>query len=372
MKAKKIITYSALERQRHGIKGAGTYVGIFLFMFPFISILLALFSCFIYHLSGSVYSALFTAGTVLLTVWFLGAEIRWLWEIMTVYVAGEDGTLYRLHISVFWYKIKNSTNLLNPLNTAGGKWLQLFYMIRNIKPALEGAGDIGFDELIRMGRLTGITGITEVENRKKSLVISADIEDQKGIRRRRIRIRKVYEHIDALQEYATIYKNRGKEAAEAYDFRYKNEASAYIVGIPTPVQKLKRFFAVWTGILLWLALFTVYPDLNKLNHINSGRYRKTEAYAETAGSEHGKAVFRYNGTEYTIDVKDEYLKPEGNGYTVSIYFDTEQPQKYFYTRIYGLMYKPVFVIYFMGIILYLISVITQYMIDRLIVAKKGD
>ena len=371
MKSKKIITYSALERQRHGIKGAGTYVGIFLFMFPFISILLALFSCFIYHLSDTMYSALFMTGTILLIVLFLGAEIRWLWEMLTVYVAGEDGALYRLHISVFWYKIKNCTNLLNPMNTAGGKWMQLFYMIQNIKLALERAGDIGFDELIRMGRLTRITGIMEVENRKKSFIISGEIENQKGIRRGKISIRKVYDHIDALQEYADIYKTKGKEAAEAYNFRFKKDASAYVIE-RTPFQKLKRFLTVWTGILLWLALFTVYPDLNKLSHINSGRYQKTEAYADTVESEHVKAVFQYNGKDYMIDVKDEYLKPDGEGYTVSIYFDTENPQKYFRSQIYGLMYKPVFVIYFTVIILYLISGITQYIIDKFIAAKKRN
>lgn len=369
MKAKKIITYSSLERQRHGIKGAGTYVGIFLFMFPFISILLALFSCFIYHLSDTMYSVLFMAGTVLLTILFLGAELRWLWELLTVYVAGEDGALYRLHISVFWYKIKNCANLLNPMNTAGGKWMQIFYMIQNIKQALERAGDIGFDELIRMGRLTRITGITEVENRKKSFVISAEIENQKGIRKGKICIRKVYDHIDALQEYADLYKNSGREAAEAYDFRYKKNASDYILE-RTPVRKLMRFLTVWTGIILWLALFTVYPDLNKLSHINSGRYQKTEAYADNAGSQHGKVVFQYNGKDYVIDVKEEYLKPDGEGYKVSVYFDTENPQKYFCSQIYGLMYKPVFVIYFTVIILYLISGISQYFIDKYIAAGK--
>ncbi|MCI8668025.1 MAG: hypothetical protein HFI34_00665 [Lachnospiraceae bacterium] len=368
MKAKKIITYSALERQRHGIKGAGTYVGIFLFMFPFISILLALFSCFIYYLSDSMYSTLFIAGTILLTILFLVAEIRWLWELLTVYVAGEDGELYRLHISIFWYKIKGCTNLLNPMNTAGGKWMQIFYMIQNIKLALEGAGDISFDELIQMGRLTRITSITEVENRKKSFVISAEIENQKGIRKGKISIRKVYDHIDALQEYADIYKNSGKEAAEAYNFRYKKNASDYMPG-RTSVQKLLRFLTVWTGIILWLALFTVYPDLNKLSHINSGRYQKTEAYADSTESQHGRAFFLYNGKDYVIDVKKEYLKPDGEGYTVSIYFDTENPQKYFCSQIYGLMYKPVFIIYFAVIILYLISGISQYFID-IIVAKK--
>ena len=73
-----------------------------------------------------------------------------------------------------------------------------------------------------------------------------------------------------------------------------------------------------------------------------------------------------------IDVKDEYLKQDGEGYTVSIYFDTENPQKYFRSQIYGLMYKPVFVIYFTVIILYLISGITQYIIDKFIAAKKRN
>lgn len=372
MKAKKIITYSALERRRNGIMSAGTYVGIFLFMFPLIPILLALFSCFIFKLSDTVYSAMFMTGTILLTVLFLVAEIRWLWEMLTVYVAGEDAALYRLHISVFWYKIKDCTNLLNQMNTAGSKWMQLFYMIQNIKLALAEAGDISFDELIQMGRLTRITQITEVENRKKSLVLYADFENNKGIRKRKIKIRKVYDDIDALQEYAEIYQNKGKAAAGAYNFKIKKNPSAYVIGVRTPIQKLIRFLIVWTGIMLWLSLFTVYSDLNKLSNINSGRYQKTEAYAGTIESEYGKASFQYNEMEYTIDVKAEYLKPDGEGYTISIYFDTENPQNYFRSQIYGLMYKPIFVIYFTVILLYLISVITQYIIDKLIAAKKGN
>ncbi len=365
MKAKKIITYSALERRRNGIMGAETYLGVFLFMFPVIPILLALFSCFIYKLSDTMYSTLFMMGSMLLVMVFLVAEIHWVWELLTVYMVGEDGDLYRLHISGFWYKIKNCTNLLNPMETSGGKWLQIFYMINNIKLALETAGDITFDELIQMGRLTRISGITEVRNRKKSIILSADTECGKGKRKRKIVIRKVYDNIDALQAYAAIYQREGKEAAEAYDFKVKKNPASYITATPPRIRKLIRFLMVWTGIMLWFSLFTIYPDLNKLSNINSGRYEKTTAYADRKEWENNKASFVYDEKEYTIDVAAKYLKNHGEEYSVQIFFNTEEPQNYFRSEIYGLMYKPVFVIYFMVIILYLISGITQYLIDRM-------
>ncbi len=369
MKARKIITYSSLERRKNRIMGAETYLGFFLFMFPVIPILLALFSCFIYKLSDNLYSTLFMTGTIILAVCFLLAEIHWLKELMTVYMIGDDGELYRLHISMFWYKIKQCTNLVNPMETTGGKWMQLFYMISNIKIALEAAGDVTFEELIQMGRLTRISGITNVSGYKKKICLCADIETKKGIRQGKIKIRKVYDNIDALKEYLVIYQSDGVKAAEKYDFKVKVNPLSYVKENKTLVQKSIRFILIWTGILLWISLFTVYSDLNKLSNINSGRYQKVVAYAEEKESGHTEASFVLNGEEHLINVSSGYLETDGEKYSVVVYVEAENPQNYFYKQAYGQMYKPVFVLYIMVVMIYLISNISQYIIDK-VKAKK--
>lgn len=371
MKARKILTYSSLERRRNRIMGAETYLGFFLFMFPVIPILLALFSCFIYKLSDTLYSNLFMTGVIVLVIVFLLAEIHWLWELMTVYMVGDDGELYRLHISLFWYKIKQCTNLLNPMETTGGKWMQIFYMINNIRLVLEASGDITFDELIQMGRLTRISGITDVKNYKKMICLSADIETRKGVRQGKIKIRKVYDNIDSLNEYLVLYQSAGVKVAGQYDFKVKKNPITYVVEEnKTSIRKSIRFILIWTGIMLWFSLFTVYPDLNKLSNINAGTYEKVVAYAKEKESGHTEASFLLDGKEYIIDVASGYLVTDGDKYSVPIYANKENPKNYFYKQTYGQMYKPVIVIYFMIIIIYLISKISQYVIDKLKENKK--
>lgn len=334
-------------------------------IFPFIPMSLALFSCFIYKLSDSLYTFIFMFATLLMILWLLLAEINWIKELMTVYMIGDDGELYRLHISQFWFKINNHTNLLNPMGMPSGKLTRIFFMIQNIKLVLQATKDITFDELVQMGRLTKIKNVTNVRNYKKTLVITADVENNKGIRPKKIRIRKVYDNISRIQEYLLIYQKDGIKEASKYDFKKKMRAESFLIKNRTAIQKSIRFLWVWTGVCLWFSMFTVYPTLNTLSNINSGRYEKTNVYAKEKQDGPTEVSFFYDEMEYKVHVKSSSLDPVDKGYKAEILIDTENPTNFFYSHDYSRVYTAVLSLYIIVILIYIISVLSQYVIDNI-------
>ena len=139
MKFKKVFTYSSFERAKSRIMGAETVFGLFLLSFPLLPMILAVISAAIINIPNGVYTGLMAVGTILLTFALLLMELRWIIELLTVYAIGEDGEVYRLRISTFWYEVKNCPNLLNPtgISGPGGRIYRMLNMVSNIRVALE-------------------------------------------------------------------------------------------------------------------------------------------------------------------------------------------------------------------------------------------
>lgn len=363
MKTNKILTYSSIERHRHGMLGAETYLGIVLFMFPLVPILLALFSCFVITLSDKLYTRLFMVGTIVMLSVFLFAVVRWILELLTVYLVGEDGELYRLHISLFWYQTKGCMDLIQPEGMTGNRLMRLLFMIQNIKIALERSGDITFDELIQTGKLTRFSEITKVQDRKKTVSFYANMETNKGILNRKITIRKVYDYADGLVLYLNAYESKGKQAAAKQDLRVRRSVEELLKNKKTVIGKLGRFLFTWSGIMLWLCLFTVNPDLNKLSKMNAGQFVPVTAEVANTKGRTVKAEFVFDEQPYTLEVSSGQVSKSEDAAVVELYVNKDNPYEFFYAATYGVSYKPMIIIYLSVISVYLFSAITQLIID---------
>lgn len=358
-----MLTYSSVERHRHGMLGAETYLGIVLFMFPLVPILLALFSCFVMPLSDTWYTRLFAIGTVAMLAVFLFAVVRWILELLTVYLVGEDGELYRLHISLFWYQTKGCMDLIQPEGMTGNRLMQMIFMIQNIKIALERSSDITFDELIQTGKLTRFSNISQVKNKKDAVFFSAEVETDKGIRRRKIRIRKVYDYVDGLSLYLQVYAEQGRMAAAKQDLRVRRTVEELLGNKKTVLFKLRRFLFTWTGIMLWLSLFTINPDLNKLSKMNAGQFVHVTAEVDQPEGKMVTAEFLFENQSYTLEVAGGQVEQKQELSVVDLYINKEDPYEFFYAKTYGVAYKPVCIIYLSVICVYLFSTIVQMIID---------
>lgn len=318
----RIFTYSAIEQKRHGIAGPGKCLMIFLGIFPFVPLLLALFSCFIMKLEDKTYTiCLFGTCTVLVVGMFV-CMVSWIKRIFYVFILDEKKCLYRLKISNFWYKIKNQTFLLNPLETSGGRLLRLFYMVSNIKYVLENITDtVTYEELISMGRLELFTDISDVDIRKKKIIFRANIKTAGTMRTARITISRVYENDRQLVGFL----QHGEYCEPEMVSHILNE----IKQTDTPLKKMARFTVTWSCIIAWAAVFFLSRDFGRLSKINAGEYVKTEV----------------QGKEAYVSVNDG--------------------DKYFLVSDYGNLYKPVLVIYGSVEVLYLISKCTDLVIAGL-------
>lgn len=363
MKTNNILTYSSIERHRHGILGAEAYLGIILFMFPLVPILLAIFSCFVRYLPNALYTRLFMLGTIVLLGVFLISVFHWLLELMTVYMIGEDGELYMLHISLFWYQIKGCTELVNPVGMNGNWFTKVIFMVQNIRIALERSSEISFDELIEMGRLTRISGISKVCVKKKSLTFWARVETKKGASRKKVSIRKVYDRVDGLELYLKTYEEEGVQKAAKQDLKVRRSVEELLGRKKTEYEKIGRFLFTWTCIMLWLCLFTVYPDLNKLSKMNEGEYISYTATLENPEKKKTKAEIVYEEQTYIVDVLSSHGNHNETPATISLYINREYPYEFFYADTYGVSYKPMAVIYLTVAAIYLVLAITQIIID---------
>lgn len=362
MKAKAIFTYSSVERHRHEIAGAETHLGRFLFMFPLIPILLALFSCFVIWIPDEIYRRLFGAGTALAILLFLFQMVRWIRELLTVYMIGEDGEFYRLYVSVFWYQVKDCMDLIQPEKMTKGRLTRLFYMIQHIRSALERSGDISFEELIEMGRLTRFSHIREVKGTKKYISFCAELENKKGNRTRKIRIRNVYDVPESMECYLKVYEKKGMEAAGKANIQVKRTVEELLGRERTPAEKLGRFVFIWTGIMLWVSLFTIVPDLNKLGKINANQVVLTEV-AVKPGKETETYIGTYTYGEKAFTIRVAASLIEKGVDTVQIYLNRENPYAYFFARHYGVSYQPMCILYLTVLAIKLFSSLTQLLID---------
>lgn len=325
-----IFTYSAIEQKRHGIAGPGKCLMIFLGIFPFVPLCLALISCFVMKLEDKTYKAGMFAASFILVAVMLTCMVLWIKQIFYVFIIDDKECLYRLRISNFWYKIKNQTFMLNPMGTSGGRFLRLFYMVNNIKYVLENITDtITYEELIQMGRMEQFTEISGVVVRKKKIIFNTKIKGAGREEVKRITISRVYENDRQLVNYL-MHR----------DYRESEPVSRIVEEIrqaDTPVRKIVRFTLNWSCIIAWASVIFLSRDLGRLSKINAGEYVKSEV---------------------EIQVEDRKVKKEA-------YVSLENEKNYFLVSDYGNLYKPIFVIYGSVELLYLVGRCTDLAIGRL-------
>lgn len=311
-KSKDIIcTYSAIEQKRHGIAGPLKCLIVFLGIFPFTFLALELYSCFAKRISGEDFKKCMFLITGVLSAIMLICIVKFVIRIFYVFIIDEAGNVYRLRISNFWYKIKNQTVLLNPMETSMGRTMRIFYMISNIKLVLDNITDtVTYEELIAMGKLYKFENISDIKVTERKIVFRARVNGAEIDKY--IKIERVYENDCQL-----IHAIRGQDIPE------KESATDIIKEITsdkTPVKKLIRFTVRWTCVMAWIAVIALSNDLGKLSRINAGEYKK--------------------GTIEVLDKnnKNEVIKKEA-------YISVKNESDYFYVDSYGKAYAPVLIIY---------------------------
>lgn len=341
-----IITYSMLEQSKNNIIGIGKTLLIYVGVFPFIPILLSLFSCYIKKIPNHIYRLAFFCMAILGVAIMVSYMLMWLKNVMTVFIIDDNSNLYRIRISVFWYKIKDKMYLLNPGGAAGNRLTRLFYMVNNIKLVLETAmEDITFDEFISMGRMERLSDVGKVQITNKRIFFNASVISKSGRVYKRIRIMKVFEQTDKFCEYLKVCEESGTQAAKNIKFDGKIDVEELIlknVNV-SPLIKLRKFTLKWTCIMAWVAAITLSGDLSRLSRINAGEYELKEA--------------KELSTYYSDDKKNV-------NETEKIYVNINNENDYFKKSEYGILYKPILVIYVSPLIVYVFMLLTDKVIEN--------
>lgn len=332
-----IITYSMIEQGKNNIMGIGKCLLCFVGVFPFIPFFLMLFSCYVKLIPHKIYTGMFFGAAILCVIVMLIYMTIWLKNVMTVFLIDEHNDLYRLKISVFWYKIKNKMYLLNPGGMAGGRLMRMFYMFGNIKLVLESATeDITFDEFITMGKMERLSDITDVNVSGKRITFCADITSQKGVSRQHVTLFRAFEQCEQFCAYLKKYEKEGVEATSSIVFDGKNGIEELILkkSNDSAIKKLSKFIVTWTCIMAWIAAFMLSGDLGRLSKINAGEY---------------------------VLVQEEMDNAESH----EIYVNVNNPEDTFRKTDYGKLYKPILILYISPIFVYSFMKVTDIAIERI-------
>lgn len=342
-----IITYSMLEQSRNNIMGIGKTLLIYVGVFPFIPLLLSLFSCFIKKLPNHIYKLCFFCIAIFGVVIMVSYMLIWLKNVMTVFIIDENSNLYRIKISVFWYKIKDKMYLLNPGGATGNRLTRLFYMVNNIKLVLETAmDDITYDEFISMGRMERLSDIVKVQITNKRIAFNASVTSKSGKVCKRIKVMKAFEQTEKFCEYLKMCAESGTEAAKniKFDGKISNVEDLILKNVNvSPLIKLRKFTLKWTCVMAWISAITLSGDLGRLSRINAGEYVLREA--------------KELSTYHSDDKKDI-------DETEKIYVNINNEKDYFKKSEYGVLYKPMVVIYIFPLIVYVFMLLTDKVIDN--------
>lgn len=330
-----IFTYSGIEQKRHGMSSPGKCLYIFIGIFPFIPLILELVSCFVTYLDSRKFKMWMFILSSILVIWLFVQIFIFINRIFHVLMIDENGVLYRLKISNFWYKIKNQTILLNPMGTSGGRLLRLFYMINNIKLVLQNISDtVTYEELIAMGKLEKFSEISDVIVNKKNICFNAKVKSASGERIKKVKIARVYEN-----DFQIISYLKGEDYSKP---ELMSKIMEELHNAKTSVKKMINFSINWICIMAWISVILLSSDLGKLSKINAGIYKESVIEIEK------------NDKITEIEV---YISDSGD---------------YFKKSEYGNLYKPVFVVFFSVEIIYLVSKATDILIDYLKKDEKNE
>lgn len=257
-----IISYSALEQGKNSIMGIGRCLFIFLGIFPILPIIMNLYSKYAKYIKSDIYRWVLVVFGFVETAILLLYLFKWVKAVLTVYLINEEGEIYRLKISTFWYKIKDKSYLLNPMGTRVGKMSAIFYMIGNIKTVLDSVADeITYEEFISIGKMEKISQISEVKDLKKKVVFNAQIKDKSGQHMEKISIPKMYEKIESFVKFIQDMEKGKKAGLKDFGTEECNAENFEFIKKKSKSEKFTGFTIKWTAIMLWmLALTNLYRN----------------------------------------------------------------------------------------------------------------
>lgn len=252
-----ILTYSALEQGRNKITGIGRSLLFVLGIFPFAPICLNLINQFMVNIDSDTYTLLLVI-FVVMELLLMGIYVyKMTIAIITVYLINENAEIYSLRISTFWYKIKDKMYLIKPVGMRVGKLSMLMYMIGNIKIVLENVADeVTYEEFITMGKMKGISDISNVTEGKKYIKFWANEKTNKGIKRKHIKIPKVYEKIDVFKVFLETVDAGDIEKARTINFNEKKNINELMMPLNSRRDKVINKSLNWTFIMAWLTALT--------------------------------------------------------------------------------------------------------------------
>ncbi|SEP97371.1 hypothetical protein SAMN02910289_00975 [Lachnospiraceae bacterium RM5] len=267
-----VLTYSALVAAKNEIFSPIKVMLHFLGAFPFLPLFMALYSALVKVIPEDKYTdALFYAGIALILLLVIYIII-WINDLLTVYIIENDGTLYKLKCSTYWYKARDKMLLINPMGMKSGKIMTLFYMVNNVKLLFEKIeDDFDFYEFVNKGKIKKISNIKNVSVRKKNIKLKAEVEYNNSKKEKNIIIKRVLDKDSAFVSYLKEYEKNGKEVIKKFDFndkKYAGEETRMFLEknkktIPFYLKKMSGFFVIWTYIMAWVSALSLTGGLNK-------------------------------------------------------------------------------------------------------------
>lgn len=244
-----VFSYSALEQKNKNIKGPGTYLLELIGIFPFLVLILDLYTRYIGKISSTMYTAILIIGFILLVLIMLIRIYFWIDNVFHVFLINEEGNLYKLKVSAFWYKLRDKMYLLSPAGMGQKKIGMLMYMVANMKNVVDSISEnTTFEELIAMGRLEKLDSITDLKITDKKVSFFAEVTERSQTKKKKISYLRLYE-----EEHNLLNFLKGE------DYRQKRDSAEIVKEIfrgSTPQYKMIRFTKVWSAIMAWIAAVT--------------------------------------------------------------------------------------------------------------------
>lgn len=355
-----VLTYSKIEQKRNGIIGAGEYLKYFLLLYPGIPILIALFSCYAIYLSEEKYYQTFMAASIIYVI-ILAIILTYNFKRMfTVYIIDKEGGLYLVYLSVLWRRFKEEISTINLTGIPSIPLFKMFYILSNIKYILDNIENgIDCNELTTLGKMKQITNIREVRDSKRKITFYCVLKNGNKSYTKKIKIPKIYFKIDNLLEFIV---DSEKNKTSIGCFERKLDPEKYLIKERNPFGRIIKFSIIWLSIVLWLSLFTINSDLNRLSKINKGIYVKCQGeileQTETNNKSEKTLLIKTSPMEKTISVDSDRYSDN-----TSVYVSKEN-DSYFFENEFGTMFKPMIVLFFSVLFIYIIWVITGAIFEK--------
>ncbi len=244
-----VFSFSALEQNNKSIKGPGTYLLELVGLFPVLVLLLDLYVKYIGKISPEIYRAILFGGFIILFMIMMLHICIWIDNVFHVFMIDENGQLYKLKVSAFWYKLRDKMYLLSPAGMGQKKIATLIYMIANMKYVVDSISETTtMEELIAMGKLEKIESISELKIGAKKVSFYAEVTEKSETKKKKISYLRLYEDGYNLENYL-----KGEDYRKQ---RAKDEIVREIMRENTPQYKMIRFTKKWSGIMAWIAAIT--------------------------------------------------------------------------------------------------------------------